>query len=441
MPARSTGAPRLVRAIPPGDAAARLARLRALETIDRDWAFGGAHRRGVTRGDRRQRRRGRPSVGARPARWRAWRWSWRTGSRTVVADDAGDLFGHGTACARHHRRAGARGGARLHPGPGLGPQGQGRGLRAPRSSGRSSGGCGSRTSSLSSKSDALFPVFHDDRRRRLLPRRHPRQRREQRPRHQLPIALRSVISVAAHAEPDPWRFYYNPTPPVEFGAWGVDVPVAWKDGGKIVATGNSFAAPHVAGLVALLVEQAPRPDARSRSRPSSPPSPTTRATRSTLDRLEWRVECSTSSAARSRTSATPSSAQPDGALYAEELFGVEGFTGRSSLLYHLTPPTQTHQIESATCRSSSRTRPTTAASPPPGEHRRTSQPRGDGVSGRVPLFFNSDVDMGVVRPAERDAGELLPQRRGATRCSSSTRAAGRLETVFGPLATAPATTS
>ena len=30
----------------------------------------------------------------------------------------------------------------------------------------------------------------------------------------------------------------------------------------------------------------------------------------------------------------------DGSLYAEELFGVEGFTGRSSLLYHLSPPTQ-----------------------------------------------------------------------------------------------------
>ena len=35
----------------------------------------------------------------------------------------------------------------------------------------------------------------------------------------------------------------------------------------------------------------------------------------------------------------------DGGLYAEELFGVEGFAGRSSLLYHHTPPTQTHQID------------------------------------------------------------------------------------------------
>ena len=49
---------------------------------------------------------------------------------------------------------------------------------------------------------------------------------------------------------------------------------------------------------------------------------------------------------------------PDGALYAEELFGVEGFTGRSSLLYHVTPPTQTHRIEPPR-RSVSR-RPTTA---------------------------------------------------------------------------------
>ena len=38
---------------------------------------------------------------------------------------------------------------------------------------------------------------------------------------------------------------------------------------------------------------------------------------------------------------------PDGSLYAEELFGVEGFTGRSSLLYHAVPPTQTDHIEAA----------------------------------------------------------------------------------------------
>ena len=36
---------------------------------------------------------------------------------------------------------------------------------------------------------------------------------------------------------------------------------------------------------------------------------------------------------------------PDGSLYAEELFGVEGFTGRSSLIYHLVPPTRVRRIE------------------------------------------------------------------------------------------------
>ena len=72
-----------------------------------------------------------------------------------------------------------------------------------------------------------------------------------------PSLFASVFSVAAHGEPDPMRLYYNPAPPVEFGAWGVDVPIAWKDGGSTVATGNSFAAPHVAGMVALILSKHP----------------------------------------------------------------------------------------------------------------------------------------------------------------------------------------
>jgi homogentisate 1,2-dioxygenase len=51
---------------------------------------------------------------------------------------------------------------------------------------------------------------------------------------------------------------------------------------------------------------------------------------------------------------------PDGSLYAEELFGVEGFTGRSSLLYHVTPPTRTQRIEATPGRRSRSRRPTTA---------------------------------------------------------------------------------
>jgi subtilisin len=67
-----------------------------------------------------------------------------------------------------------------------------------------------------------------------------------------PSLFSSVISVAAHDIPDPEAIFYNPHPPVEFGAWGVDVSVAWRGGSTITGTGNSFATPHVAGLVARI---------------------------------------------------------------------------------------------------------------------------------------------------------------------------------------------
>ena len=67
-----------------------------------------------------------------------------------------------------------------------------------------------------------------------------------------PSLYSSVVSVAAHENQDPFTFYYNPKPPVEFGAPGIDVRVAWTNKGYITTTGNSFAAPHIAGIVALI---------------------------------------------------------------------------------------------------------------------------------------------------------------------------------------------
>jgi subtilisin len=67
-----------------------------------------------------------------------------------------------------------------------------------------------------------------------------------------PSLYSSVFSVASHAGKDPFTYYYNPTPPVEFGAPGIDLRVAWKDHGYVIATGNSFAAPHIAGIVTLI---------------------------------------------------------------------------------------------------------------------------------------------------------------------------------------------
>lgn len=72
-----------------------------------------------------------------------------------------------------------------------------------------------------------------------------------------PWRFSSVISVGSHEEDDPWTWYANPSPPVEFFARGIDIDVAWSGGGTIRATGNSFAAPHVAALAALILAKHP----------------------------------------------------------------------------------------------------------------------------------------------------------------------------------------
>lgn len=67
-----------------------------------------------------------------------------------------------------------------------------------------------------------------------------------------PSLYSAVISVAAHAGYDPFTYYYNPNPPVEFGAPGIDIDVAWNNKQYVNSTGNSFAAPHITGIVALI---------------------------------------------------------------------------------------------------------------------------------------------------------------------------------------------
>lgn len=174
----------------------------------------------------------------------------------VVPDESGDLYGHATAC----------GGIIL----GLAPEVELISIRVLGADLRGKGtafaaglewaidqGINVLNLSLSSKSEALFPVFHD-----LVDRAYFRgvaivSAANNVPAASYPSLFSSVFSVAAHGEPDPLRLYYNPAPPVEFGAWGVDVPIAWKDGGSTVATGNSFAAPHVAGMVALILSKHP----------------------------------------------------------------------------------------------------------------------------------------------------------------------------------------
>jgi subtilisin family serine protease len=80
--------------------------------------------------------------------------------------------------------------------------------------------------------------------------------------HNLPVQsypwrFSSVISVGSHEAADSHVWYANPSPPVELFARGVDVEVAWLHGSTLRCSGNSFAAPHVAGIAALVLAKHP----------------------------------------------------------------------------------------------------------------------------------------------------------------------------------------
>jgi subtilisin family serine protease len=72
-----------------------------------------------------------------------------------------------------------------------------------------------------------------------------------------PWRFSSVISVGSHPGTDPMAFYYNPSPPVEFYARGLDLEIAWLGGGTIRSSGNSFATAHMTGICALILARHP----------------------------------------------------------------------------------------------------------------------------------------------------------------------------------------
>lgn len=72
-----------------------------------------------------------------------------------------------------------------------------------------------------------------------------------------PWRFASVVSVGSHEDADPLTWYANPNPPVEVFARGVDLDVAWLGGGTLRCTGNSFAAPHIAAISALVMSKHP----------------------------------------------------------------------------------------------------------------------------------------------------------------------------------------
>lgn len=67
----------------------------------------------------------------------------------------------------------------------------------------------------------------------------------------------SLISVSKSADTDPFHFGFRYGEIIELTAPGVNVRTAWLGGSYKSLTGNSFACPHIVGIIALLLEANP----------------------------------------------------------------------------------------------------------------------------------------------------------------------------------------
>jgi subtilisin len=67
----------------------------------------------------------------------------------------------------------------------------------------------------------------------------------------------SLISVRKHEEPDPMKFAFSFGEAIELSACGVNVRTTWLNGGFKRLTGNSFACPHIVGIIAQILEEDP----------------------------------------------------------------------------------------------------------------------------------------------------------------------------------------
>lgn len=67
----------------------------------------------------------------------------------------------------------------------------------------------------------------------------------------------SLVSVSKLASSDPFDFVYRFGEVIELLAPGVQIRTTWPGGGYRQLTGNSFACPHVVGIIALVLEAYP----------------------------------------------------------------------------------------------------------------------------------------------------------------------------------------
>jgi subtilisin len=111
--------------------------------------------------------------------------------------------------------------------------------------------------SLSTTNDSWFAGFHDLADQAYFKRTLLVGALNNVPRPSYPTDYSSVISVASLPDNEAGPLAYNPNGPAEFAAPGIDVRVAWQEGGHATVTGNSFAAPYVAGLAAAMRSKHP----------------------------------------------------------------------------------------------------------------------------------------------------------------------------------------
>jgi subtilisin family serine protease len=236
------------------DALQTLRAIQPIDDIDREWAWGGSTGRGV-----------KVAVidsgvdAAHPAVGQVEGYvTINEGPDGLVYDTEPheDVFGHGTACAGIIRAFAPE--CEIYSVRVLGPRLSGRGIIfAAGLRWAIENGMHVCNLSLSTSKKDFFGVLHELADRAYFGNLMLVASANNMPGASYPATYASVFSVASHDVEDPYLFYYNPNPPVEFGAYGIDVRVAWSNGGWQTATGNSFATPHIAGVVAKILGKHP----------------------------------------------------------------------------------------------------------------------------------------------------------------------------------------
>jgi subtilisin len=217
--------------------------------VTREWAFGGSTGAGVRVCVIDSGVDGHPRVGVVQSAVAVERDE--EGALRLEADDQGDLCGHGNACAGVIRALAPD--CELHSVRVLGAGFSGNGallLEGLRHALRQRYDV--INLSLSTTNDEWRAGLHELTDEGFFQRSLIVASAHNMPVESFPWRFASVISVGSHDQPGALTWYANPEPPVELFARGVDVEVAWQDGGTIMATGNSFATPHISGICALI---------------------------------------------------------------------------------------------------------------------------------------------------------------------------------------------